>query len=86
MNLLSMANESSVPAADDFMPVLIYVLIKSGTTNLLSNVQVHIVGLVCTNWYQFRIFQSVSHCVFELQYLGVSFRDTQRRRSTQLIP
>jgi Vacuolar sorting protein 9 (VPS9) domain len=39
MNLLSMANERSVPAADDFMPVLIYVLIKSGATQLLSNVQ-----------------------------------------------
>jgi hypothetical protein len=39
MNLLSMANERSVPAADDFMPVLIYVLIKSGVTQLLSNVQ-----------------------------------------------
>ena len=39
MNLLSMANERSVPAADDFMPVLILVLIKSGVTSLMSNVQ-----------------------------------------------
>jgi hypothetical protein len=34
-----MANERSVPAADDFMPVLIYVLIKSDARQLLSNVQ-----------------------------------------------
>ena len=39
MNLLSMANERSVPAADDFMPVLILVLIKSGASSLMSNVQ-----------------------------------------------
>lgn len=30
MNLLSLAHEQSVPAADDFMPVLVYVLIKVG--------------------------------------------------------
>ncbi|KFM80017.1 GTPase-activating protein and VPS9 domain-containing protein 1, partial [Stegodyphus mimosarum] len=29
MNLLSMASEKSVPAADDLMPVLVYVLIKA---------------------------------------------------------
>lgn len=28
MNLLSLAHDQSVPAADDFMPVLVYVLIK----------------------------------------------------------
>lgn len=39
MNLLSMASDRSVPAADDFIPVLIFVLIKSSTTQLLSNVQ-----------------------------------------------
>ena len=39
MNLLSMANERSVPAADDFMPVLILVLIKSGVMSLMSNIQ-----------------------------------------------
>ena len=39
MNLLSLANEKSVPAADDFMPVLIYVLIKANPPSLLSTVQ-----------------------------------------------
>ena len=39
MNLLSMANEKSVPAADDFMPVLIYILIKANPPCLLSTVQ-----------------------------------------------
>lgn len=39
MNLLSMANEKSVPAADDFMPVLIYILIKANIPSLLSTVQ-----------------------------------------------
>ncbi|CAL1540407.1 unnamed protein product [Lymnaea stagnalis] len=39
MNLLSMANEKSVPAADDFMPVLIYVIIKANPFGLLSTIQ-----------------------------------------------
>ena len=39
MNLLSLANEHSVPAADDFMPVLIFVLIKANPASLLSTVQ-----------------------------------------------
>ncbi len=39
MSLLSMANEKSVPAADDFMPVLIYVLVKANPPSLLSTVQ-----------------------------------------------
>ncbi|XP_077987219.1 GTPase-activating protein and VPS9 domain-containing protein 1-like [Glandiceps talaboti] len=39
MNLLSMANENSVPGADDFVPVLVYVLIKANPPSLLSTVQ-----------------------------------------------
>lgn len=31
MNLLSLANEDAVPGADDFVPVLVFVLIKVGT-------------------------------------------------------
>ncbi|KAG1677973.1 GTPase-activating protein and VPS9 domain-containing protein 1 [Nymphon striatum] len=39
MNLLSMVSERTVPAADDFMPVLVYVLIKANPPSLLSTVQ-----------------------------------------------
>ena len=39
MNLLSLASERSTPAADDFMPVLIFVLIKANPFGLLSTVQ-----------------------------------------------
>ncbi|XP_063878825.1 GTPase-activating protein and VPS9 domain-containing protein 1-like isoform X2 [Scylla paramamosain] len=39
MNLLSLAHEQSVPAADDFMPVLVYVLIKANPPALLSTMQ-----------------------------------------------
>ncbi|XP_041429955.1 GTPase-activating protein and VPS9 domain-containing protein 1 isoform X4 [Xenopus laevis] len=39
MNLLSLANEYSVPGADDFVPVLVFVLIKANPTYLLSTVQ-----------------------------------------------
>lgn len=35
MNLLSLANEDSVPGADDFVPVLVFVLIKVGPSRLL---------------------------------------------------
>lgn len=39
MNLLSLAHDQSVPAADDFLPVLVYVLIKANPPALLSTVQ-----------------------------------------------
>lgn len=37
MNLLSLANEDSVPGADDFVPVLVFVLIKVGPSLLLMS-------------------------------------------------
>ncbi len=39
MNLLSLSTDRSVPAADDLMPVLVYVLIKANPPSLLSTVQ-----------------------------------------------
>ncbi|XP_054720552.1 GTPase-activating protein and VPS9 domain-containing protein 1-like [Uloborus diversus] len=39
MNLLSIASDKSVPAADDLMPVLVFVLIKANPPHLLSTVQ-----------------------------------------------
>lgn len=36
MNLLSLANEDSVPGADDFVPVLVFVLIKVGLSVLCN--------------------------------------------------
>ncbi|GAB6021964.1 hypothetical protein CHUAL_006124 [Chamberlinius hualienensis] len=39
MNLLSMANQKSVPAADDFIPVLVYIVIKANPGGLLSTIQ-----------------------------------------------
>ena len=39
MNLLRLANEKSVPAADDFMPVFIFVIIKANPPCLLSTIQ-----------------------------------------------
>ncbi|KAL4609372.1 GTPase-activating protein and VPS9 domain-containing protein 1-like [Arapaima gigas] len=39
MNLLSLANEASVPGADDFLPVLVFVLVKANPPYLLSTIQ-----------------------------------------------
>jgi hypothetical protein len=36
MNLLSLAVEKSVPAADDFLPVLVYVIIQANPPDMLS--------------------------------------------------
>ncbi|XP_034234553.1 GTPase-activating protein and VPS9 domain-containing protein 1 [Thrips palmi] len=39
MNLLKMVQERNIPAADDLVPVLVYVLIKANPLSLLSTVQ-----------------------------------------------
>jgi len=39
MNLLSLAADKSVPAADDFLPVFVYVIIQANPPGLLSTVQ-----------------------------------------------
>ncbi|XP_076627267.1 GTPase activating protein and VPS9 domains 1 [Colletes latitarsis] len=39
INLLSMATERGVPAADDLIPVLVYVIIKTNPPSLLSTIQ-----------------------------------------------
>ncbi|ESO06287.1 hypothetical protein HELRODRAFT_64757 [Helobdella robusta] len=54
MTLLSLsltcntANHSAVPVADDLVPVLLYVIIQSGTPNLLSTIQ-YIESYCCKN-------------------------------------
>ncbi len=40
MNLLSLASSKSVPAADDFVPVMVFVIIKANPPSLLSTIQV----------------------------------------------
>ncbi|XP_046589846.1 GTPase-activating protein and VPS9 domain-containing protein 1 isoform X3 [Neodiprion lecontei] len=39
MNLLSMASERGIPAADDLIPVLVFVVIKTNPPSLLSTIQ-----------------------------------------------
>uniref|UniRef100_A0AAZ3SHL6 GTPase-activating protein and VPS9 domain-containing protein 1 n=1 Tax=Oncorhynchus tshawytscha TaxID=74940 RepID=A0AAZ3SHL6_ONCTS len=60
MNLLSLANEDSVPGADDFVPVLVFVLIKANPPCLLSTIQYinnfyasRLSGEECYWWMQF---------------------------------
>lgn len=60
MNLLSMASDKFVPAADDLMPVLVFVLIKANPPNLLSTIQYvntfyekHLEGEEAYWWTQF---------------------------------
>lgn len=41
MNLLSLANEDSVPGADDFVPVLVFVLIKVSLGHACTHARMH---------------------------------------------
>uniref|UniRef100_A0A8B9HQN2 GTPase-activating protein and VPS9 domain-containing protein 1 n=1 Tax=Astyanax mexicanus TaxID=7994 RepID=A0A8B9HQN2_ASTMX len=60
MNLLSLANEDAVPGADDFVPVLVFVLIRANPPCLLSTIQYinnfyasRLSGEECYWWMQF---------------------------------
>uniref|UniRef100_A0A3B3U7U5 GTPase-activating protein and VPS9 domain-containing protein 1 n=1 Tax=Poecilia latipinna TaxID=48699 RepID=A0A3B3U7U5_9TELE len=60
MNLLSLANEDSVPGADDFVPVLVFVLIRANPPCLLSTVQ------YISNFYASRL--SGEECYWWMQF------------------
>lgn len=51
MNLLSMACERGVPAADDFVPVLVYVLIKVRTETRTDLFCEELHGMICISVY-----------------------------------
>lgn len=59
MNLLSLANEDSVPGADDFVPVLVFVLIKVGPPHLASSR----VGQACPSVSDTWVFPGLELCV-----------------------
>ncbi|CAH2275543.1 GTPase-activating and VPS9 domain-containing 1-like [Pelobates cultripes] len=59
MNLLSLANEYSVPGADDFVPVLVFVLIKANPPCLLSTVQ------YINNFYTNRLTGEEYYCCMQ---------------------
>uniref|UniRef100_A0A672QBL1 GTPase-activating protein and VPS9 domain-containing protein 1 n=1 Tax=Sinocyclocheilus grahami TaxID=75366 RepID=A0A672QBL1_SINGR len=60
MNLLSLANEDAVPGADDFVPVLVFVLIKANPPCLLSTIQ------YISNFYASRL--SGEECYWWMQF------------------
>jgi len=62
MNLLSLAQDKSVPAADDFMPVLVFVIIKANPPSLLSTVQ------YVDNFYRDRL--QGEDCYWWMQFVG----------------
>lgn len=62
MNLLSLAQDKSVPAADDFMPVLVFVIIKANPPSLLSTIQ------YVENFYRDRL--QGEDCYWWMQFVG----------------
>jgi len=62
MNLLSLAQDKSVPAADDFVPVLVFVIIKANPPSLLSTVQ------FVDNFYRDRLCGE--ECYWWMQFVG----------------
>ena len=71
MNLLSMASETSVPGADDFFPVMVYVVIHANPPSLLSTMQ------YISNFYSDRLGGEEAYCW--MQYCGaIEFIKTLR--------
>jgi len=62
MNLLSLSQDKSVPAADDLMPVLVFVIIKANPPSLMSTVQ------YVDNFYQDRLVGE--QCYWWMQFVG----------------
>jgi len=62
MNLLSLAQDKAVPAADDFVPVLVFVIIKANPPSLLSTVQ------FVDNFYRDRLCGE--ECYWWMQFVG----------------
>ncbi|XP_042564246.1 GTPase-activating protein and VPS9 domain-containing protein 1 isoform X3 [Clupea harengus] len=60
MNLLSLASDDSVPGADDFVPVLVFVLIRANPPCLLSTIQ------YINNFYSSRL--SGEECYWWMQF------------------
>ena len=89
MNLLSMANEKAVPAADDFIPVLIFVIIKANPPCLLSTIQYvqsfygnRIGGEEQYWWIQ---FCSAAEFIKTMEYIIRLATKTARRETTNRI-
>ncbi|KAL7827652.1 hypothetical protein SRHO_G00333700 [Serrasalmus rhombeus] len=78
MNLLSLANEDAVPGADDFVPVLVFVLIRANPPCLLSTIQ------YINNFYASRL--SGEECYWWMQFTAaVEFIKTIDDRKVALM-
>ena len=56
MNLLSMATQNESPGADDFVPVLVFVVIRANPPNLISTKQ------YVNNFYEKRLSGEEQYC------------------------